>query len=93
MLPELQNWITFLAGMLALLGINNIIPGVWRWLTNRTAKERDQLKEAYEEIDHLREQRDTEATRARRIAEYASLLRQIMYESGLATKIPDWPKT
>lgn len=90
--------VTAIVSILTTLGLRDVIPGVWRRLTGRTDEVRAENRQLRAEIDvlearvdQLREERDREAGRTRITAEYASLLRRIMFDHGLAGEVPPWP--
>lgn len=58
-----------------------VIPGLWRWITGKQARERDLIRKAYAEAD-------AEARERRRLAEEVATLRLILIRQGLAHLIP-----
>lgn len=66
--------------------------GFWRWYTGKAGRERIRTRTIADERDIARNERDDADEHRRRLFDYASILRGILFEKGHAALVPPWPE-
>ena len=94
MSPELQAALAAILGATGTLALKEWLPGIVRWATGRTARQRSLILEAVAEADKMEMERN-EADRAKRKLEvHATALTRYLVEAGWSPEDPrlKWPE-
>ena len=91
--PGALEAIWAVVGAFMMKAVSEWVPAAVRWLTGKSQREREDLVRAERELRDAKEETDREATIRRRLEEYASLLRRMLIEKGVAYTDPSiaWP--
>lgn len=83
-----QEWIALITGLGGGPLILAVVRAVWRATTGREGRRRSEVDRAWQE-------RDREATKRRRLEEFASLLRRRLLEAPCVddSTVPTWPES
>ena len=96
---SLEQWVPPLVAVAGALGVREIIPAIIRYLSGASEREKRRVQEIIHDRDDQAagrqreaERADREASRRRRLEEYASALRRDLIDRGAEpTEIEPWP--
>ena len=94
MTPELQAAVAAVLGGFGTLALKEWIPGLVRWATGRSARQKSLILEAEAEARRLDEMLDARARALRRLEVHATALTRYLVELGWDPTDPrlNWPR-
>ena len=94
MTPEMQAALAAMLGGFGTLALKEWIPGVFRWFTGRSARQKSLLQEQEKELAELESDRDKQATARRLLEVHCTALTRYLVEAGWDPRDSrlDWPR-
>ena len=94
MSPELQAALAALRGGFGTLALKEWLPGIARWVTGKSARQKSLILEAEAEADAAEKERDDKARALRRLEVHATALTRYLVELGWDPNDPrlTWPR-
>ena len=94
MSPELQTALSALLGGFGMLVLKEWVPGLVRWMTGRSARQKNLIREAEEEAERFEKERDSQARIVRRLEIHGTALTRYLVQLGWDPHDPRlaWPK-